>query len=1038
MTHANAAFPSHDGTFVQSDDQDEPAPRRASLAYTRLRSSNLSIPARPSVLKTVQLHARARHAFAATADQDPVSSLEDPSTPLDEQQQISHAAKSLLEARRSGNSIRAAEAVRQFRQSVVHPSVREFNAALEALQATRRPGEPLNLLLETYNDMLRHSLLPNARTYVALIDSLTARDHEVHSAIASINRRIQYRALTGFADPVADQADHSRIEMLRRENNFSTAISLFETVISIDGNRSLLGHTYMSLLRSCALNSNVDAAINVWAQLQKRDDFFPSAAMFLEMIRAYTNAGRLSDAEQIFDDYKSALKRGNIYISWSRDQTDPNRLNLLVWNQMIETYFRFDRPDKAVALVDQMMQTDLSQLQQQVVVDPPPVASATFTAVLTGFCQIGDVDTALVWFDRLLAQPPSSQDPFKPVGVAMKPDEVAWQVMLDALAVKGMLHDLNRLFSVRLAENPRRIRVPQRTVVYSANMAQLPSMDDEKYTTTLAWLQSDVLNSSEFKLKHRFNLTTEIATAYLERKMYTKAFDVISAYLSDFIKTMSDSNLGLGFPPPLSQVQEMQLKFTDKLYQVSQGDVPYSIPMHLARFAVTLRITQPPSFVPFFLHSYALSRKSKNLPVTQMTRQDWELLLMAANSFESLHDTENPPQPPIPDFAYQDLASIIRDLAGFKVDLNKMNKDLVRQVLAQLSQRLGSDGMRSLLKKSGFISVLTDLDHDQANEDAASETSGADSGYASEAPFKMDFSLSKKIMETVWPSANLDEAMNSIYIKFQKTVKAGRCPHTGALAVLIHWNSRWGRMDEIRFIYTVAQRMLRTLEKDKMAQTAGWLEIENAMISALAQCGDIEGAHQYRQRILANGGVPDAQAYGALILNVKDTTDDASNALELFQESQTYRVQPTQFLYNNIISKLAKARKADYALALFKQMKELNLPPTSVTYGAVIGACARVGDLHSAEALFVEMTQDPNFRPRIPPYNTMMQMYTTTKPDRARVLYFYEEMCKVNIFPSAHTYKVCFFFLYHSTLAHGDCSYSSMLTVVSSLLTMKE
>ena len=143
---------------------------------------------------------------------------------------------------------------------------------------------------------------------------------------------------------------------------------------------------------------------------------------------------------------------------------------------------------------------------------------------------------------------------------------------------------------------------------------------------------------------------------------------------------------------------------------------------------------------------------------------------------------------------------------------------------------------------------------------------------------------------------------------------------------------------------------------------------------------------------------------------MKDTTDDASNALRLFNESQKLGVRPNLYLYNNIISKLPKAHKADHSLELFQQMKESGVRPSSITYGAVIGACARVGDVHSAETLFTELVQAPGFSPRVPPYNTMMQLYTTTKPSRERSLYFYNELLRAGVSPTAHTYKVCTLF----------------------------
>lgn len=54
------------------------------------------------------------------------------------------------------------------------------------------------------------------------------------------------------------------------------------------------------------------------------------------------------------------------------------------------------------------------------------------------------------------------------------------------------------------------------------------------------------------------------------------------------------------------------------------------------------------------------------------------------------------------------------------------------------------------------------------------------------------------------------------------------------------------------------------------------------------------------------GGVPSADSYGALISAIKDTTDDATVAIDLFEESQRLGTRPNTFLYNTIISKLSR------------------------------------------------------------------------------------------------------------------------------------
>lgn len=92
-----------------------------------------------------------------------------------------------------------------------------------------------------------------------------------------------------------------------------------------------------------------------------------------------------------------------------------------------------------------------------------------------------------------------------------------------------------------------------------------------------------------------------------------------------------------------------------------------------------------------------------------------------------------------------------------------------------------------------------------------------------------------------------------------------------------------------------------------------------------------------------------------------NSTACSSNAIALWEEARQFRsVTANLFLYNMIISKLWKARKADCVLGLFQQMKANFIHPSTVTYGAVIAVCCCVSDAQSAEILFEEMTAKKN------------------------------------------------------------------------------
>ncbi|KAJ7430841.1 hypothetical protein B0H11DRAFT_898909 [Mycena galericulata] len=142
-----------------------------------------------------------------------------------------------------------------------------------------------------------------------------------------------------------------------------------------------------------------------------------------------------------------------------------------------------------------------------------------------------------------------------------------------------------------------------------------------------------------------------------------------------------------------------------------------------------------------------------------------------------------------------------------------------------------------------------------------------------------------------------------------------------------------------------------------------WFVIDNSMIIPLAHAGRPRcGActshahahrHVWRARLICQGH-----------------TANTSNTLTQLQEAQVHRVL-SNHLYNNIISKLFKARKGYYALELFELMKPGGVvKSSSIPYCVVIGACVRVGDIHSAETLFAETYT--GYRPRVPMLNTVM------------------------------------------------------------------
>lgn len=207
-------------------------------------------------------------------------------------------------------------------------------------------------------------------------------------------------------------------------------------------------------------------------------------------------------------------------------------------------------------------------------------------------------------------------------------------------------------------------------------------------------------------------------------------------------------------------------------------------------------------------------------------------------------------------------------------------------------------------------------------------------------------------------------------------------------------------------LYLAGYASLSALESDAEAQLAAWHKLENAALIAAANAGLLDRASLHRSRLIEAGGAPTAEAYGTLILNAKDTTDDASVAIDLFEESRSFGVPPNTFLFNNLISRLSKARRTKAVLECFEQMKAAGIPTSSVTYGAVINAvsssnhgrhcwrpesdrwrtsqCCKIGDVSAASFLFEEMTSLIDFVPKVPPYNTST-LYSNGQPLSVRL-----------------------------------------------------
>ncbi|KAF8463522.1 hypothetical protein BDZ91DRAFT_309194 [Kalaharituber pfeilii] len=269
---------------------------------------------------------------------------------------------------------------------------------------------------------------------------------------------------------------------------------------------------------------------------------------------------------------------------------------------------------------------------------------------------------------------------------------------------------------------------------------------------------------------------------------------------------------------------------------------------------------------------------------------------------------------------------------------------------------------------------------------------------------KIDIRASNSVDAMIDKKKGLQDIMRA----FRNAKDSGRILKYQTIARLIGHANREKNKEICNEIFATAKKDIPILA-DYSSVRFGWCYIYDAMIAACLNFGEHQLAASYRDEMAQIGGVPSANTYGLFIVNLKqshETFDEASEAVNIFEQAKAQNVYPTPFLYNAVIGKLARARRVDDCLYYYSEMRGLGLKPTSVTYGTMINALCRVSDERYAEELFQEMEAMPNYRPRAAPYNSMIQFFATTKRDRAKVLQYYNRMLSVGIKPTGHTYKL--------------------------------
>ncbi|KAG8218224.1 hypothetical protein J3R82DRAFT_3792 [Butyriboletus roseoflavus] len=1022
ITQANSSA-TQDGATKADDDKEDikatlVAPRSTSKSSRTLaRRHSFSFPAGlndhdylgATVLHAVQMQLRERHAAAANKDQQGEITPEQEPRPVTAWSPFALALEDALSKNDTPAVLQHVrwliDAAKEPTLSYPEPTLLDFNHALRALVAIGSPASAA-LLVQLYDTLIHTGLSPNLGTFVNTIIGLTDRDREVQNSLQVLSYRAKRRHLSAVGDlddPAGEEAqvDQRQKATLLAEDSFTAAMRIFDAACvvpqqssdSATGARPLAAHfpinVYHGLLRSCAAHANIDAAIRIYAQLEARSRPPPTDLMFYYLLSTYVNAGDLTGAKEVFKEFRDLGTRGLVM---EVERQFP--IQLRVWNKMIHGYFKAGQPAGALRLLETMM--DSGRPEKGDLASIPSPASSTFTTIISGFCNPSssdvahtpskpDIKTALSWFDRLLQQPVASSHNDEPTRNPSRPDQICWGIMLDALveasAVQGAyLRDLNRLYDILVDCAPKdrlTVNVSDTLMVLEANLRVLEEFARSRQSLVTISEAEETRYSADFIARHFLRVTNQLLSLKPGKNL-ARYKATTAKVLSGYFDTVAATS------PPILALEQM---------------LPMIPLVAWLGSAITPSIARP------LLNAYMFAPRKLD-SVSDLETVFQCALSLPASDADISSSSER---------AYTGLMPLLQAMSDAGVDLrlvsSKIQVALTDVLYSSVTEREVSRFLDGLAWSFNRLRMPF---AERTNGDSDVPRTPTPLLLSAEFPpppaqIIVDSELSRQIDQ--WfpshPSVTVHDSYNTLQVAI--SAEPPRYPHPATLGRLINGLGRAGNMSAAYSVYSIAQQVLFSpfVAQSPTWQSQAWFQIEDNMIIAYAHGGDMDAAFAHRSRITAAGGVPSPDAYGSLIECVKDTTDDTSNAMALFAECQMLGTKPNVYLYNTIISKLAKARKADFALELFQQMKtNTSLRPSSITYGALIAACARVGDAVAAEQLFAEMTSQPNFKPRIPPYNTMMQLYAHTKPDREKVLFYLNKMTEANVQPSAHTYKL--------------------------------
>ncbi|KAK9483753.1 hypothetical protein V1527DRAFT_472302 [Lipomyces starkeyi] len=873
------------------------------------------------------------------------------------------------------------------RQNKTVPTLASFNQILISIasgeQVTPSTGRE-SYLLEVYADMLQHHIVPDVATYSTVILTLVQRFMNTRQILAENFKSVKLR--NELTLPEFDRM----MEALSNEPSLDLAFDIFFASVTVRMQDYPID-VYNALLGACAEAGKVNRAIQILSVLEPPDADKPNvpynADTYIHLMRLFASVGDINSTVEVFAYYKDA----------ARSLEDAKQVP--VYAELIRAYFKCGETDNAIDFFEKITQES----------NEGTIGEPLCDALMEGFLISHDYEAAWEWLLHSVSETnfphPSQAALASLLSVASREKDLekasrVYEYMMDRYGMKmewanSLCDYLNECLAFKTANGLSRVLSILDSVIANKIQLEMHTIRD----AAIYLLEHPM--SAEDNVHQAFVL---VSTAHIGVKWRSREeMHLYSIMWEDALMRMMSL-------VKWSSISDSYAIFSRILRIVMWLDPSYLMPKRPGEEMVSLLgmiLTQ-------FWNDTARGIYPSREDVSRLIYWHARLVVESDNGTGQFT--------PFVQKAISSLSDLLSFAAERNILLNPSTNyfvTLAAPILnmsgpvpvadAYMPEMMLSADQEYSMPQPAQTAIAYDHEIPMRYRNAVRNREYHDEQRVVDQMIGASEEVTREVLRRIIVEAPLQRILEYTRQQYQH----GRAISPVAVVKLITYAATQRSVSTAEKVYSLAQTTIPPFTAFPSLYFV-WSSIYNAMLNMYLQAEGKEALSykdkvvEFKQKLMDMGTAPNAASYANLILKLKlaGSHDEAAEAITLFKESQVFKVAPTTFLYNALLSKLSKARRLKEALFYFDQMEEIGLRRSSVTYGTMISACCRAGDEANAEQLFQDMEAARDYKPRIAPFNTMLQFYVTHKRDRERALHYFNRMRELDIIPSSHTYKL--------------------------------